>query len=44
LGLEAPLTKHEDRVINREIAAEWIALADDIIAQSKPIKVRQAAN
>lgn len=40
LGLAPPLTKHEDRVINREMAAEWLALADAIIARSKPAKVR----
>jgi hypothetical protein len=42
LGLAPALSKHEDRIINREMAAEWLKLADDIIALSTPIK--QAAN
>ncbi len=28
----------DHRAINREMAAEWLALADAIIEQSKPIK------
>ena len=38
LGLAPALSKHEDRIINREMAAEWLKLADDIIALSMPIK------
>ncbi|MGA9006192.1 MAG: hypothetical protein WB495_04700 [Xanthobacteraceae bacterium] len=38
LGLTPALTAQEDRVINREMALEWVRLADDIIARSKPIK------
>jgi hypothetical protein len=38
LGLAPPLTAQEDRAINREMALEWVRLADEIIAQSKPIK------
>jgi hypothetical protein len=38
LGLAPALTDQEDRVINREMAAEWLKLADDIIALSTPIK------
>jgi hypothetical protein len=38
LGLTPAVTDQEDRVINREMAAEWLKLADDIIALSMPIK------
>jgi hypothetical protein len=32
------ITDQDHRAINREMAAEWLKLADDIIALSKPIK------
>jgi hypothetical protein len=38
LGTTPALTAREDRAINREMAAEWLKLADDIIALSTPIK------
>jgi hypothetical protein len=38
LGLAPELTDHDDRIINREMAAEWLKLADDIVALSTPIK------
>jgi hypothetical protein len=37
LGLSPALTDREDRAINREMAAEWLKLADDIITPSKQI-------
>jgi hypothetical protein len=39
LGVTPALTEQEDRIINREMAAEWLKLADDIIALSTPIKI-----
>ncbi len=36
LGISPALSEQEDRAINREMAAEWLKLADDIIEQSKP--------
>jgi hypothetical protein len=38
LGLTPALTEQEDRVINREMAAEWLKLADEIVKLSTPIK------
>ena len=38
LGVTPALTEQEDRIINREMAAEWLKLADDFIALSQPIK------
>jgi hypothetical protein len=38
LGLTPELTEQEDRVINREMAAEWLRLADEIVGLSTPIK------
>jgi hypothetical protein len=38
LNLVPQIAAQEDRAINREMAAEWLKLADDIIAQSTPIK------
>jgi hypothetical protein len=32
------ITDRDHRAINREMTAEWLKLADDIIALSKPIK------
>ena len=40
LGVAPALTEQEDRIINREMAAEWLKLADDIIALSTPIKIK----
>ena len=36
LGVVPALSKQEDRAINREMAVEWLKLADAIIEQSKP--------
>jgi hypothetical protein len=38
LGAASALTVQEERAINREMAAEWLKLADDIIELSKPIQ------
>lgn len=38
LGLAPALTDHEDRSINREMAAEWLKLAEAIVEPSKTIK------
>ena len=38
LGLTPALTVQEDCAINREMALEWVRLADEMIAESKPIK------
>jgi hypothetical protein len=40
LGAAPPLTVQEERVINREMAAEWLALADAVIGQSTPMKIK----
>jgi hypothetical protein len=32
------ITEQDHRAINREMATEWLKLADDIIELSKPIK------
>ena len=40
LGVAPAPTEQEDRVINREMAAEWLKLADDIIALSTPINIK----
>jgi hypothetical protein len=37
LGAAPAVTVQEDRAINREMAAEWLKLADDIIELSKPM-------
>jgi hypothetical protein len=38
LGTTTSLTAQEDRAINREMAAEWLKLADALIETPKPIK------
>jgi hypothetical protein len=38
LTIAPEITRRDDRAINREMAAEWLKLADDIIELSKPIK------
>jgi hypothetical protein len=38
LNLVPVIAEQDDRAINREMAAEWLKLADDIIALSTPIK------
>jgi hypothetical protein len=38
LGIAPALTDQDDRVINREMAAEWLKLAEAIVELSKPIK------
>jgi hypothetical protein len=38
LGLTHALTDREDRAINREMAAEWLKLAEATVELSKPIK------
>jgi hypothetical protein len=40
LGAAPALTAQEDRAINREMAAEWLALADAIVDLSTPIKIK----
>ena len=40
LGLTPAVTDQEDRVINREMAAEWLKLADDMIALSTPVRIK----
>jgi len=39
-GLTPAVTDQEDRVINREMAAEWLKLADDMIALSTPVRIK----
>jgi hypothetical protein len=38
LGVAPALTVEEDRAVNREMAVEWLKLANDIIELSTPIK------
>ena len=38
LNMVAEITDQETRRILREMAAEWLKLADDIVALSTPIK------
>jgi hypothetical protein len=38
LGVVPALTDQEDRAINREMAAEWLKLAEAIVEPSKTIK------
>jgi hypothetical protein len=38
LNLVSQIAAQEDRIINREMAAEWLKLADDIIELSTPIR------
>jgi len=38
LNLVPTIKDQDTRAINREMAAEWLKLADDVIGRSKPIK------
>jgi len=38
LGVAPALSEQEDRAINREMAAEWLKLAEAIVELSTPIK------
>ena len=38
LNLVPQIAAQQDRAINREMAAEWLKLADDIMELSTPIK------